>query len=149
MNFFLYINRKLLLLFSFTTIFIFVIFIFTKQFSFENIELSKTKIKIANVDISEPKFTINNNSEKIYITAMEGNFINKNEILLNKNVKFKSDEFSIETEKVIFNRNKQSAFSETKSVFKSKNTIISAEGFDIFEKGNKIFFYGNSNIVLK
>ena len=149
MNFFLYINSKLLLLFSFTIIFIFVIFIFTKQYSLENIKLSKTKIKISNVDISEPKFVINNNSEKIFITANEGNFINKNEILLNKNVKFKSNKFSIETEMVIFNRNKQSAYSETKSVFKSKNTIISAEGFDIFEKGNKIFFYGNSNIVLK
>ena len=61
-------------------------------------------MKLSNVDISEPKFSINNSSKKIYITAKEGNFINKDEIILKKNVKFRSNEFSIETENVIFNR---------------------------------------------
>ena len=57
--------------------------------------------------------------------------MNKDEILLNKNVKFKSNDFSIETEKVIFDRNKQTAESKTKSLFKSKNTTISSDGFNI------------------
>ena len=149
MNFFLYINRKLLLLFSFTIASTFVIFIFSKQYSLRNINLEKAEIKISNGDISEPKFAINNDSEKIIVTAKEGNFINKNEILLNEDVRFKSNDFSIETQKVVFNRKKQSAYSDTKSIFKSKNTIISSEGFNIFEKGNKIIFFGNSYIVLK
>ena len=88
-------------------------------------------------------------SKKIYITAKEGNFLNKDEILLNKNVRFKSNDFSIETEKVIFNRNKQTAKSKTKSMFKSKNTTISSDGFNIYDNGNKIIFYGNSYIILK
>ena len=104
---------------------------------------------MSNVDISEPKFAINNKSKKIYVTAKEGNFLNKDEILLNKNVRFKSIDFSIETERVIFNRDKQTAKSKTKSLFKSKNTTISSEGFDIYDKGNKIIFYGNSFIILK
>ena len=104
---------------------------------------------LSKVDISEPKFAINNETKKIYITAKEGNFLNKNEILLNENVKFKSSDFSIETEKVIFNRNEQTAKSITKSIFKSKNTKILSEGFNIYDKGNKIIFYGNSFIVLK
>ena len=104
---------------------------------------------MSKVDISEPKFAINNDSKKIYITAREGNFINKDEILLNKNVKFKSNDFSIETEKVIFNRNKQTAKSQTKSLFKSENTKIFSEGFNIYDKGNVIEFFGNSNILLK
>ena len=73
----------------------------------------------------------------------------KNEILLNKNVKFISNDFSIETEKVIFDRNKQTAESKTKSLFKSKNTTIFSDGFNIYDNGNKIMFYGNSLIVLK
>ena len=103
----------------------------------------------SNADISEPKFAINNKSKKIYITASQGNFINKDEVLLNKNVRFKSNDFSIETEKVIFNRDKQTANSKTKSMFKSKNATITSDGFNIHDKGNKIIFYGNSYIILK
>ena len=104
---------------------------------------------MSNADISEPRFSINNESKKIYITADKGNFINKDEILLKQNVKFRSEEFSIETEKVIFNRNKQTAKSKTKSTFKSKNAAIASDGFNIHDKGNKIIFYGNSYIILK
>ena len=112
-------------------------------------ELSNTQNYLSDVDISEPKFAINNESKKIYITAKEGNFLNKDEIFLNKNVRFKSIDFSIETERVIFNRDKQTAKSRTKSFFKSKNTIISSEGFNIYDKGNKIIFYGSSFVILK
>tara|TARA_B100001057_G_scaffold456987_1_gene504899 strand:+ start:432 stop:779 length:348 start_codon:yes stop_codon:yes gene_type:complete len=114
-----------------------------------NIELSNSKVNLSNVDISEPKFAINNETKKIYITAEEGNFINKDEILLRDNVRFKSNEFSIETEKVIFNRSNQTAQSKSKSFFKSKNTTISSDGFNIFDQGNKIVFYGKSFIILK
>ena len=112
-------------------------------------ELSNTQNYLSDADISEPKFAINNESKKIYITAKEGNFLNKDEILLKNNVRFKSNDFSIETENVIFNRNEQTAESKTRSLFKSKNTYISSDGFNIYDKGNKIIFYGNSNIILK
>ena len=92
---------------------------------------------------------INNETKKIYITASQGNFINKDEVLLNENVRFKSNDFSIETEKVIFNRDKQTAKSKTKSMFKSKDATITSDGFNIHDKGNKIIFYGNSYIILK
>ena len=103
----------------------------------------------SNADISEPKFAINNESKKIYITASQGNFINKDEVLLNENVRFKSNDFSIETEKVIFNRDKQTAKSKTKSMFKSKDATITSDGFNIHDNGNRIIFYGNSYIILK
>ena len=122
---------------------------FTKQISINNDEVRKSDMKLANVDISEPKFAINNSSKKIYITAKEGNFLNKDKILLKENVKFQSHDFSIETETVIFDRNKQTAESKTKSLFKSKNSTILSDGFDIHDRGNKIIFYGNSFIVLK
>ena len=149
MNYFLHINRKLIFSFALLLIFFFILFIFIKQLDLVNIEISKIKPGLSNADIDEPRFTINNDSKKIYITAKEGNFINKDEILLNKNVTFKSNEFSIKTEKVIFDRNNQTAKSETKSLFKSSNTTISSDGFNIYDKGNKIIFFGKSFITLK
>ena len=150
MNFFLHINRKFIILFGAIIIFLFVIIIFFKQINLNNnIILEDTVKNSSNADISEPKFAINNESKKIYITASQGNFINKDEVLLNENVRFKSNDFSIETEKVIFNRDKQTAKSKTKSMFKSKNATITSDGFNIHDKGNKIIFYGNSYIILK
>ena len=149
MNFFLHINRKFIILFGAIIIFLFLIIIFYKQINLNNIVTEDKKNNSSNVDISEPKFAINNESKKIYITASQGNFINKDEVLLNENVKFKSNDFSIETEKVIFNRDKQTAKSKTKSMFKSKNATITSDGFNIHDKGNKIIFYGNSYLILK
>ena len=149
MNIFLFINRNLVIFLAIFLIFFFLIVIFYKQINISNVVSKNLEQRLSNVDISEPKFAINNKSKKIYVTAKEGNFLNKDEILLNKNVRFKSIDFSIETERVIFNRDKQTAKSKTKSLFKSKNTTISSEGFDIYDKGNKIIFYGNSFIILK
>tara|TARA_B100000963_G_C22616453_1_gene667593 strand:+ start:215 stop:583 length:369 start_codon:yes stop_codon:yes gene_type:complete len=120
-----------------------------KQFSLRTIETKNVKIDLSDADISKPKFAINNDSQKIYISALEGNFLNKDEVLLRDNVKFKSNNFIIETEKVIFNRNQQTAHSNTKSLFKSENATISSDGFNIHDKGNNIIFYGNSYIILK
>ena len=149
MNFFLHLDRKILLILSLAIFLLFATLIYVKQISsIKNIVQEKNS-NLSNVDIEEPRFAINNNKKKINITAMEGNFINNDEILLKKNVKFKSNDFSIETENVIFNRNKQTAQSKTKSLFKSSNTTILSEGFDINDKGNRIIFYGNSLIILK
>ena len=149
MNFFLHIDRKFIILFGAIVVILFFIIIFYKQININSVVIENTSGDLSNADISEPKFAINNESKKIYITAAQGNFINKDEILLKKNVKFKSNDFSIETEKVIFNRDKQTAKSKTKSMFKSKNTTITSDGFNIHDKGNKIIFYGKSNIILK
>ena len=149
MNFFLHINKSVIFLFGLFVIIFFLIIILSKKISLTNIELDVLETKLPSVDITEPKFAINNEKASIYISAKEGNFLNNNEILLNKNVRFKSDRFIIETEEVIFNRSKLTAKSNKKSLFKSKNTTISSDGFNIYDKGNKIIFYGNSSIFLK
>ena len=149
MNFFLYINRNLIFGLVILIIIFFLIIIFSEKLNQIDFQSSNTERKLPNVDITEPKFAINNNKQKIYISAKEGNFINKDEILLKKNVRFNSNDFSIETEKVIFNRNEQTAQSNTESIFKTKNTTIASDGFNIYDKGNKIVFYGNSIVILK
>ena len=149
MNFFLFINKKLIIYIGLILVLIFITIIFFKQFTQINIELNNIDKNLSNVDIAEPKFAINNESKKIFITAKEGNFLNKDKILLQENVRFKSNDFSIETNRVIFDRNKQTANSNSKSLFKTKNTTIPSDGFNIYDKGDKITFYGNSFIVLK
>ena len=149
MNFFLYINRKLIFFSGVIISFFFILLVLSKQINLSNDEIKNYETNLSNADISQPKFSINNKSKKIHITAKEGNFLNNDEILLKKDVQFKSNDFSIETDKVIFNRSKQTAQSKTKSLFRAENTTIYSDGFDIYDNGNKIIFYGNSFVILK
>ena len=112
-------------------------------------ELSRKKVEISNADITNPRFAINNPSQKIFVTAKEGNFVKGEKILLKKNVRFTSNDFSILSDNVIFDRNNQTAHSKSKSIFKSDKTTISSDGFDIYDKGNKINFYGNAVVILE
>ncbi len=127
----------------------FILIVFYEQTNLNSFRFEEKTNNLSDADISEPKFAINNETKKIYITASEGNFLNKDEVLLRNNVRFKSNNFSIETDKVVFNRNQQTAQSKTRSLFKSENITISSDGFNIHDKGNKIIFHGNSYIILK
>ena len=149
MNFFLYINRNIIFLAGLIIFSLFLLVIFSKQNVLNVIEKENFDRNVSKADIDEPKFAINNESKKIYITAMQGYFLNEDEILLEDNVRFKSNDFSIETNRVIFNRNKETAESKDRSLFKTENTTISSDGFDIYDNGNKIIFYGNSFVILK
>tara|TARA_B100000989_G_scaffold296774_1_gene280761 strand:+ start:1087 stop:1458 length:372 start_codon:yes stop_codon:yes gene_type:complete len=123
--------------------------VFSKRLNLNNIEFELNETVLSGADIAEPKFAINNESRKIYISAEEGNFLGVDEILLKNNVRFTSNDFSIETEKVIFDRSKQTAQSKTRSIFRSNNTTISSDGFYIYDNGNRIIFHGKSMIILK
>ena len=129
---------------------LFILFIFSLNF-FESNNNSQSKISINNKtsDISEPKFSINSNSQKISVTANEGNFLNKDEIVLEKNVIFKSNKFKIITDNVVFNKKTLVASSQDKSKFISNNTSIDSYGFDIIDNGNIINFKGKTKLVLK
>ena len=149
MNFFLYINRNIIFLAGLIIFSLFLLVIFSKQNVLNVIEKEDFDRNVSKADIDEPKFAINNESKKIYITAMQGYFLNEDEILLEENVRFKSNDFSIETNSVIFNQNKETAESKDRSLFKTENATISSDGFDIDDNGNKIIFYGNSFVILK
>jgi Protein of unknown function (DUF1239). len=127
----------------------FTLIVFYEQTNLNSFRFEDKKSNLSDADISEPKFAINNETKKIYITASEGNFLNKDEVLLKNNVRFKSNNFSIETDKVVFNRDQQTAQSRTRSLFKSENITISSDGFNIHDKGNRIIFHKSSYIILK
>ena len=149
MNFLLYINKKYILIATILILFPFITFVSIKYFSLSLNTIDEIKVEISSSDIIEPRFAISNDNEKIFITAKEGNFVEKDKILLEKNVKFTSNNFSIISDNVTFDRSNQTASSNNKSIFKSKKTIITSEGFNIYDKGNKINFYGKTNIILK
>ena len=149
MNFLLTINKKQLFIFTILLI-IFILIIFS--FSFINNEKSITKIvdiRANKSDIVKPKFSISGRKSEIFITAKNGNFINEDKILLENNVKFKSKEFQLVSDNVIFDRKNLVATSENKSKFSSKNTSIISAGFDITENGNIINFKGQTILKIK
>ena len=149
MNFLLSLNKKIFLIFSFIFI-VLILFIFLLNF-IDNTDNFENKITInKNIsDISEPKFSINSEEQKISVTANEGNFLTEDEIALEKNVIFKSNKFKIYTENVVFNKKTLVASSQDKSKFISNNTSIDSAGFDIIENGNIINFKGKTKLVLK
>ena len=149
MNFLLSLNKKIFLIFSFVFI-IFILFVFSLNF-IEIADNSKNKIIInkKTSDISEPKFSINSEEQKISVTANEGNFLTEDEIALEKNVIFKSNKFKIYTDNVVFNKKTLVASSQDKAKFISDNTSIDSAGFDIINNGNIINFKGKTKLVLK
>ena len=149
MNFLLSLNKKIFLIFSFVFI-ILILFIFSLNFIEKN-DNSQNQITInkKTSDISEPKFSINSEEQKISVTANEGNFLTEDEIALEKNVIFKSNKFKIYTDNVVFNKKTLVASSQDKAKFISDNTSIDSAGFDIIENGNIINFKGKTKLVLK
>ena len=129
---------------------LFILFIFSLNF-FESNDNSENKIYInkKTSDISEPKFSINSKKQKISVTASEGNFLTEDEIILEKNVIFKSNKFKIYTDNVVFNKKTLVASSQDESKFISNNTSIDSAGFDIIENCNIINFKGKTELVLK
>ena len=149
MNFLLSLNKKIFLILSFIFI-IFILSFFLLNF-IENTDNFQKKIEIneKTSDISEPKFSINSKEQKISVTAKEGNFLTEDEIVLEKDVIFKSNKFKIYTDNVVFNKKTFVASSQDESKFISNNTSIDSAGFDIIENGNIINFKGKTKLVLK
>ena len=133
--------------------FIFIIFILS-FFLLNFIETTnnfqkKIVINEKTSDISEPKFSINSKEQRIFVTAKEGNFLTEDEIILEKNVIFKSNKFKIFADNVVFNKKTFVASSQDESKFISNKTSIDSVGFDIKENGNIINFKGKTKLVLK
>ena len=125
-----------------------LIFFFVKDEIFSKSEIKFDTISDNSFDILNPKFTINNANEIITIQAEKGNFLNKNNIVLENNVVFKSDKFKIYSSKVLFNKKNQTAYSKKNSTFISEGTTIESKGFEITDKGNTIQFNGKTKIML-
>ena len=149
MNYLLSLNKKTVLILSlFFITFVFLGFFF-KYFQTTLKNNDFVEISSSESDIIKPKFSINSESQKIVVTAKEGNFISENKILLKKNVIFKSKKFKIMSDEVVFDKQNLTASSTQKSKFFSKKTSIVSNGFEIFDNGNKINFNGKTVLIIK
>ena len=148
MNYLLQLNKSLVLIFLIFLTIISLIFFFVKDEIFSKSEIKFDTISDNSSDILNPKFTINNANEIITIQAKKGNFLNKNNIVLENNVVFKSDKFKIYSSKVFFDKKNQTAYSKKNSTFISEGTTIESKGFEITDKGNTIQFNGKTKIML-
>ena len=149
MNYLLLLNKKTVLILSFFFItFVFLGFFF-KYFQTTLKNNDFLEISSSEFDIIKPKFSINSESQKIAVTANEGNFISENKILLKKNVIFKSKKFKIMSDEVVFDKQNLTASSTQKSKFFSKKTSIVSNGFEIVDNGNKINFNGKTVLIIK
>ena len=148
MNYLLQLNKSLVLIFLIFLTIISLIFFFVKDEIFSKSEIKFDTISDNSFDILNPKFTINNANEIITIQAEKGNFLNKNNIVLENNVVFKSDKFKIYSSKVLFDKKNQTAYSKKNSTFISEGTTIESKGFEITDKGNIIQFNGKTKIML-
>ena len=148
MNNFLKINKRTLLVLLIILSAIFSATVLFKQASLTSIDENVLSID-PKFDIIKPSFTINNEKEKISVSASNGNFLNNNKILLKNNVFFKSRSFTILSDEVTFDKKNQTAVSKSPSKFKSEEAEIISEGFKITEKGNIVLFVGKTSLVLK
>ena len=148
MNYLLHLNKSLVLISLIFFTIISVIFFFLKDEILLKSEIEFDTISNNSFDILNPKFTINNENEIITIQAKKGNFLNKNNIVLENEVVFKSDRFKIYSSKVLFDKKNQSAFSKKDSIFVSEGTTIESKGFELMDKGNTIQFNGKTKIIL-
>ena len=147
MNNLLLINKKLILIIFFIISLVVIIFFTLGQNPFNKSPLDITKEEYS-FDIKNPNFTINGRDEEISIKAKGASFINTNEILLEKNVIFKSNTFTLKSPEVYFNQKNQTAYSKKNTIFISKGTTINSKGFEIRNKGDNINFKGKTKLVL-
>lgn len=101
-------------------------------------------------DIVNPKFVKEKlNDNNLEVIAQKASFINENEILLEGDVKYSSDNFMLESDKVSFDQINFNASSNEKTYFKSKKLSIISEGFHVEDQGNLISFKGKSKLEIK
>ena len=129
--------------------FVIISLIFFVYFQSKSDFTNKDTINTQTADVTKPKFSINSDTQKILVTANEGHFLTEDDIMLKKNVIFKSNKFKIYSNNVVFNKKKLIASSNEESKFVSNKASIDSIGFDIIKNGNIINFKGKTKLILK
>tara|TARA_B100001123_G_C15299494_1_gene1020508 strand:+ start:1459 stop:1902 length:444 start_codon:yes stop_codon:yes gene_type:complete len=114
-------------------------------------ERSFTKIDYEyGVDIVNPKFIKDKkNKDQLKVTANKAIFLSDRKILLDGEVKYASNNFTLESNKVNFDKINFDANSEENTLFISEKVSIKSEGFNVENKGNDILFIGKSKLEIK
>jgi len=141
------INQPILIAFFSLMIFIIIFYLYSQIE--KNDEIITTNHK-ADIDIINPRFTKEKkNKDNLEVVAKKASYLSKDKMFLEGEVNYKSNEFTLESDMVSFNRLNFDASSKQKTYFKSKKISIEAEGFKVINKGDIISFTGKSLIIIK
>ena len=101
-------------------------------------------------DIINPKFVKEkSNKDYLKVIANKASFLSESKMFLEGDVKYKSNKFILESDKVDFDQINFNASSHEKTIFLSDKIQIDSEGFKVTEKGNIISFLGKSRLEIK
>lgn len=147
MNILFKINQRLLTIFFTLLVIVILIFLY---FQFRINEKQQSIDYDLKEGIVNPKFIKEKkNKDRLKVEADQASFVTKDKIFLEGAVKYFSDKFILESDKVNFNQMSFNASSNEKTTFKSEKLSIASEGFNIKDKGNIITFNGKSKIEIK
>lgn len=147
MNILFKINQFFLISVFFVIILVIIFFLYFQlnDKNSEKIVEYKTEVNVINPRFIKEK----SNNNNLEIIAKKARFLSKNEMFLEGEVKYSSKKFILESDKVNFDQINFDASSNQKTLFKSNNILIASEGFEVKDKGNKIFFKGKSYIEIQ
>lgn len=102
-------------------------------------------------NLEKPMGEIETNSEKFFMNGDFGVYNKKSQLLTVEGDVNLTNKISLEfkTSKAFFDFKKEILFSNTDVVGKKKQSLITAEGFKILNKKNKIIFTGKSKLILR
>ena len=140
-------NQKFLILLLFLLIVLICFFLYRQIFE------GKVKTKInyeVDADIVNPKFIKEKiNKDYLEVLAKKASFINESEMFLEGEVKYTSNNFTLESDKVNFDKNNFDAYSNEKTSFFSEKVSIKSQGFTVGDKGDIISFKGKSSLIIE
>ena len=102
-------------------------------------------------NLEKPMGEIETNSEKFFMNGDFGVYNKKSQLLTVEGDVNLTNKISLEfkTSKAFFDFKKEILFSNTDVVGKKNQSLITAEGFKILNKKNKIIFTGKSKLILR
>ena len=123
-----------------------------KPFTIRAEKAKKTKSNENLYQLEMPSGEIKDNSgNTIFLKSLKGEFNqNSQEIFLFKNVELtREDGLLFETEEAMIDLKTNDIFGKKNVSGKNKEGKIFSSGFSITEEGNKIFFKGKTNLLIK
>jgi len=127
----------------------FILFIFLYFQYNQKEDIRKLDYEIG-ADLINPKFLKEKkNNNYLKVVAKKASFISDSEIFLEGDVKYSSNNFILESNKVNFDQDNFEAYSSEKTLFRSNKIFVTSQGFRIKDRGNVISFIGKCKLTIQ
>ena len=127
----------------------FILFIFLYFQYNQKEDIRKLDYEIG-ADLINPKFLKEKkNNNYLKVVAKKASFISDSEIFLEGDVKYSSNNFILESNKVNFDQDNFEAYSSEKTLIRSNKIFVTSQGFRIKDRGNVISFIGKCKLTIQ